>query len=93
MPDGDISSRMDAVERLIELFRLERMVHLTVTSISLVLILGSAVRVIWFNEADLVSLGGFFESSGLVGYSSARLLRMWNDALEVLVDEDTQSDV
>lgn len=95
MPDDELTSRMDAVERLVELFRLERMVHLTVTTVSLVLLLGCASYLIvdrltsgngdW---AELsVILSGLFGSSGLITFSTTRLLSMWNQALEVLIDE------
>lgn len=83
---------MDAVERLVGLFRVERIVHLTVTSISLALLLGSAVYLIIIHEAKVEILVALFGSSGLIGYSSSRLLRMFNQALDVLVDEEKQSD-
>lgn len=96
MPNDELTSRMDAVERLVELFRLERMVHLTVTTVSLVLLLGCAAYLIvdriisgsgdW---AELsVILSGLFGSSGLITFSTTRLLSMWNQALEVLIDEE-----
>lgn len=93
MPDDELTSRMDAVERLVDLFYVERMVHLTVTSISLALLLGSAVYLIIIHEASLNILFGLFGSSGLIAYSSARLLRMWNQALAVLVDEQQERHV
>ena len=42
MADGDIAARMEAVEKLTNLFKLERMVHLGVTSVSLIILLFSA---------------------------------------------------
>lgn len=93
MADDELLSRMDAVERLVQLFRLERMVHLTVTSISLVLLLGSAVYLIWDSQASIEVLVALFGSSGLITYSASRLLRMWDQALEVLLDEEPERHV
>ena len=79
-----LSERLGAVERLIQLFRPERMVHLVVTSISLVMLLFSAAVLIYRSSADMTVLTGLFGSSGLITYSAARLLKMWDQALQVL---------
>lgn len=78
---------MDAVERLTNLFRLERMVHLAVTSLSLLMLLLSAAVLISKGKAGPAELTGLFGSSGLMTYSTGRLLFMWNQALRLLAGE------
>jgi hypothetical protein len=89
MPDLDLKERMDAVERLTNLFRLERLVHLAVTSVSLAMLLGSAGLLIYREKAGTPELVGLFGSSGLITYSAGRLLFMWNQALRLLAGEAT----
>lgn len=84
MSDQSYSARIEAVERLANLFKLERMVHLGVTTISLIMLLLTAGFLIYKNQADPVVLGPLFGSSGLITYSANRLLRMWDQALQVL---------
>ena len=75
---------MDAVERLTKLFQLERMVHLGVTSLSLVMLLTCAGVLLYKGKAGPAELSGLFGSSGLITYSAGRLLYMWNEALKLL---------
>lgn len=75
---------MDAVERLTKLFRLERMVHLAVTGLSLLMLLTSAGVLLYEGKAGPAELTGLFGSSGLITYSAGRLLVMWNEALKLL---------
>jgi hypothetical protein len=83
--EATLAERLEAVERLIHLFRLERMVHLLVTSISLVMLLISAGVLLYRAGPDMmVVLTGLFGSSGLMAYSVGRLLRMWDQALQAL---------
>jgi hypothetical protein len=78
---------MDAVERLTALFRLERLVHLLITTSALVLLMISAGRLLYLGQAGPAELTGLFGSSGLIAYSAGRLLFMWNQALRLLADE------
>jgi uncharacterized Tic20 family protein len=80
----DMAVRLDAVERLMKLFRLERVVYLAATSISVAMLLVSAGFVIATRKATNVELVGFFGSSGLITFSAGRLLLMWNQALSLL---------
>ena len=85
-----IEARINAVERLTTLFRLERCVYLAATVISLVMLLASAIYVIVCQlrqnpRAALAVLGPLFGSSGLIAYSTSRLLRMWDMAMRVLM--------
>jgi hypothetical protein len=84
-----LALRMNAVERLTQLFKLERLVHLVVTSISLLMLLTSAAVLMFRGTAGPAELTGLFGSSGLITYSAGRLLFMWTQALRVLTGEST----
>ena len=88
----DMAVRLDAVERLMKLFKLERLVYLGVTSISLVMLLVSAGFVIANQKATAAEISGFFGSSGLITYSASRLLVMWNQALSLLGSGNNRSE-
>ena len=85
----DLKARMDAVERLTKLFRMERVVYLVVTSISLAMLVLSASLLIVKGKAGPAELTGLFGSSGLITYTAGRLLYMWNQALRLLAGEPT----
>ncbi len=74
----DLKARMDAVERLTKLFKVERMVHLGVTTVSLAMLLVSAGVLLLKGQAGIAELTGLFGSAGLITYSAGRLLVMWN---------------
>jgi hypothetical protein len=88
MGKTDLEERLAAVERLTQLFRLERMVHLGVTSIALIMLLASAGVLLYQGEAGATELTMLFGSSGLITYSAGRLLFMWNQALRLLAGQD-----
>lgn len=85
MNGNDMDARINAVERLIKLFTLERHVYLAITGVSLLMLLFSAGFLIVRSQADTGVLSMMFGSSGLITYSLSRLLRMWDQALQVLL--------
>jgi hypothetical protein len=91
------SQRMAEIKELLGLFMYERMVYLSVTVISVVVLLACAAKLLLSNsnKVDLVTLLGLFGPSGGIIYATGRLLRMWNEALRILYpmskpDSDTQ---
>jgi len=84
MPDGGIEARTAAVERLLTIFRLERLVYLSVTSIVFFIALGAGTAMVYHHGADSTSLTLVFGSSGITGYSANRILKMFNDALSMI---------
>ena len=87
MSNEDIKVRLEVVKELTQVFRLERLVHLIVTCVALIVLLAVAVKLIYKNQAGSVELTLMFGSSGLITYSASRLLYMWNQALSVIVSE------
>lgn len=78
-------SPIELIRQLLDLFKFERMAHLTVTCLMLVILLVCAVYTLRGDPGDFTVLGGFFAASGgLVTYTAGRLLRMWDQALQVV---------
>ncbi|MGE5206232.1 MAG: hypothetical protein ACM3PW_11485 [Chlamydiota bacterium] len=87
MHDKDLAERMEAVERLTKLFQLERMVNLGANTVALIMLLGSAGIMIFQRQAGAAELTMMFGSSGLIAYSTGRLLYMWNQALRLIAPQ------
>jgi hypothetical protein len=81
MPNKEMEQRLEVVERLTQLFRFERMVYLSVSLAALIVLFTMAIVLIVRQgpSKDAISL---FGPSGVITYSTARLLRMWHDALD-----------
>lgn len=84
MHDHELAERMEAVERLTKLFQMERMVNLGANTVALIMLLSSAGLMIFQRNAGTAELTMMFGSSGLIAYSTGRLLYMWNQALSVI---------
>src|SRR2546422_11776501 len=76
MPDS-IQDRLVAVERLTKLFKVERMVHLGVTSVALVMLLARAAGLPSTRHAGLHELSGLFGASGLITQSASPPPATW----------------
>jgi hypothetical protein len=86
----DLKARMDAVERLTNLFRAERMAYLFMTAVSTAILLTSAaVLLVRGNSPGYGAIVGLFGSSGTITYTTGRLIYMWNQALRLLAGERT----
>jgi hypothetical protein len=84
MPEPTLDERVSAIERVTALFRAERVVYLVLTTVALVLLIVSAIMLIVQKGATPATLTMLFGSSGLVTVSFARLLKMWDRALDLL---------
>ena len=84
MAERDIEARTAAVERLLQIFKLERLVYLAATSVAFLIVIVAAVSMLRERGVDPTSLTLVFGSSGITGYSANRLLKMFNDALAMI---------
>lgn len=80
-----VRERLDIVKDLIGVFRFERMVYLTITVISFVALIVSALVLLARPKTDILQISMLFGSSGAISYTCARLLKMWGDALRFLL--------
>jgi len=83
--DENLEQRMQVIERLTQLFKFERLVYLSVTGVSLVLLVACAISLLIRDEAGTAELSGLFGSSGLITYTAGRLLYMWSEAINRLI--------
>ena len=84
MADADLTHKIAAIKELLALFRFERIVYLAVTIISLIILLASGVAIILNKYAEIAVALGLFGSAGAITVTTGRLLRMWNQAIQVL---------
>src|SRR4029077_5209925 len=81
----DLNSKVDAIGRLLNLFKLERLIYVIVTLISLLVLLSCAIYLlVTKGSTDTAPVIGLFGSSGAITFTLGRLLRMWNDAMNIL---------
>jgi len=81
-PDGDFQQRLQAVKELIAIFRFERTVYLIISAFSFVTLLATALVVLQRQgDAATGQVVALFGSSGAIGFTGGRLLKMWSDAL------------
>lgn len=81
-PDNDFQQRVRAVKELIEIFRFERTVYLAISAVSFTALLVTAFVVLQRGGgAASGQVLALFGSSGAIGVTGGRLLKMWSDAL------------
>jgi hypothetical protein len=82
-----LRDRLEAVERLAALFRVERFVYLAITAISFLLLFCVAVRMFMQGTAHITEWGLLFGSSGLITITANRVLQVWTQALRMVASE------
>lgn len=81
----DVNAALRALEKLLDLFRFERMVYLGVTVFALIILLASAGWLLLSGKDGSIALAlGMFGSSGLITFTTSRLLTMWNQAFGLI---------
>jgi len=84
-PQDDLNDKIDAIGRLLQLFKLERVIYVIVTLLSLLVLLSCAVYLlVTKGSSDIAPVAGLFGSSGAITFTLGRLLRMWSDAMNIL---------
>lgn len=81
----DVNAALRALEKLLNMFRFERMVYLGVTMLALIILLALACWLLLSEKEGSAALAmGMFGSSGLITFTTSRLLTMWNQAFELI---------
>ncbi|HOO44958.1 MAG TPA: hypothetical protein PLM29_01915 [Deltaproteobacteria bacterium] len=81
---NELTDLREVLDWLIDKFRLERMVYLVATAISIIMLLVTAALIIIQKGATTEILILLFGSTGLIGYSVNRLMRMFDQILKVI---------
>ena len=80
-----LKDTLNALDRLLNLFRLERIIHLIVGVLAfLMLLYAIAVLLTRRKEMDTALLVSLFGSSGLIAVSSARITYFFNKAFNLV---------
>ncbi len=88
--NNDLNLRIDAIERLLKLFKMERTIYIIVTLLSLMTLLSCAIYLLISRGAsEIIPVTGLFGSSGAITFTLGRLLKMWNDAMNILSPGDS----
>jgi hypothetical protein len=84
--NNKLADTVSAIKELVGLFKTERMVYLFITLFSVVVLIGTAIYLIYEsdNQENTVAIMGLFTSSGGIIYSSGRLLKMWSEAMKLI---------
>lgn len=71
----------DIIKFLLDSFKLERYVYITVTVLSFIFLLICGT-VILLSKQNYELVIGMFGSSGVIAYSCSQLLRMWKNSID-----------
>ncbi len=83
-PD-ELGKKIEAIGKLLDLFKYERIMYLSVTIISLLVLLGCALYMLYTRGKDsMPEVIAMFGSSGGIMVTCGRLLKMWSDAIQIL---------
>jgi len=86
-----LRGRLEAVERLATLFRVERFVYLAITILSFLLLFSVAIRMFLHGTGQIIEWGLLFGSSGLITITANRVLQVWSQALHMVASESIDS--
>ena len=81
-----LSVALDALERLLKMFRVERYVYLVLCGLSFMVLIYAGYSLIAMKEVNTATLVSIFGSSGLVAASSARISLFFNKAFTLVED-------
>lgn len=88
MNDKELKDLREVLDWLIDKFRMERVVYLIATGISIVMLIVCAILLILEEGATPQILILLFGSTGLIGYSVNRLMRMFDLTLNVIASKE-----
>lgn len=86
-PTPDLVHRLRAVGELTKLFHLERMVYVSATGLSVLLLFSVAIKMLLSGETSVGQWSLMFGSTGLISLTIGGLLRMWNQAIRLVASE------
>jgi len=84
MDNNELKGLREVLNWLIDKFKMERIAYLIATGLSFIMLLVTAVLIFINKGATTEILVLLFGSTGLMGYSVNRLLRMFEQTLEVI---------
>ena len=81
-----LTTALDALDRLLKMFMVERYVYLGLTAFSFLLLIYTAYLLVTKDAVDTQMLVAIFGSTGLIAASSARISWFFNRAFTLIED-------
>lgn len=81
-----LDATLDAVQRLLELYKAERILHLAAGSLAFLLLIYAIVLLLGKEKVDATLLGSLFGSAGLITVSAARIVYFFDKAFTLVED-------
>ncbi len=88
----EIEVRVQAVKTLLEAFKLERILYIIISCLSVIMILSLPVYIILKAPDKIEWVIGLFVPAGAITLSIGRLLKMWNQAISFVSDQKASED-
>jgi hypothetical protein len=82
---SDLKDKADYVERILAATRVERYVYLCICGASAVFLLICAVTMMLQHHGDFSTILPLFGSTGVITYSSSQIMRVWSDAMKLVL--------
>jgi|SRR5215216_4847006 len=79
-----LKDTLDALERLLAMFRIERIIHLIVGVVALMMLFYAIALLLKSRDLGVTLLVSLFGSSGLIAVSSARITYFFNKAFNLV---------
>lgn len=92
MPNTEIGKRVTAVKELLEAFRMERILYVTISCLAIVILVTVASIIIFRNPDKIEWFVGLFVPAGAITFSVGRILRMWTQALKFVNNQKSTDD-
>lgn len=83
----DLKEKADYVERLLAGTKIERYSYLVICMASVIFLLISAAVSLIRNRGDVTLIVSLFGSSGVITYSTSQIMRVWTDAMRLVIPE------
>ena len=89
----DLKEKSDYVERLLAATKVERYAYLAICVLSAAVLLVFATIALIRNGSNVATILGMFGSSGVITYSTGQIMRVWNDAIRVVLPNPKENPV
>ena len=85
----NLEERVRAVRLLLDEFKLERYVYISVIGVCLIILLSGAIIATLKASFDNATVVAMFGPSGVIAAMAGRLLKMWDRAAEIVSQRET----
>jgi hypothetical protein len=87
MGTASLDNKIAAAKEMVRTFRLERIVYVVVGVLSFLTLLGLGIYSYLYDKLDWASFSMLFLPTGVITFTTGRILKMFTDCLEFLKSE------